>query len=814
MIATWIILSATLSLEPSSAQGLTLRIDPDDIGISKMIPKVNDRVTLLVPVVNTGPQPVAARCILRGQVTHDNGMQTNLGAQDVVVELQPGGKQDIALTWQPNETGFYGLIFRLTREGKELAQAEFGPVAVTAHDLYFVWFGTPREFRWCNVPTTVKAEDASWWLRRGAIPCHWRGGVCYKERDQSWFEEHYGSAQWIAIDEIGGPGPETDKFVAALRALKAQQPERFTAVWFMGAHQYWGDVTDVVDLFIPEVYLNYRGNNLSLFDGYLWRIRQAGVVSRTVFGLGINQIKDDDSGEVRVSPTKEDVLRQIRYIKRIAPEMPGVGFFTSYTAPEGVAEYADELCGEYFVKPLLTIVDERVTIEPGTPLHARFTIGNYGGMTAQNVTVKVTQRSREGKTLSEHDLTIRTLPVGEQRELSATLQNHKGLAIVTVEILSSPQYSLLDGRVEEPMLSQQGVAPELGTPLAVVGMVPWEGGSRMDVPVSWMLKGQYTPVRVMELEDDSSPANCPALSLTEGGCTLLRWVVTGTTASGERRYFVLLAGEEQSGIPAPILRPRPQEEGALCVQTPHYEAVLNVETDALTSLKPAGSQTELLKSPWTLHCIGHQGFGKPITVQMGGWTAITIPFESAQARGFSRYVFSSNTPAIEIERRFEPKGALAVKSAGDRCELEQRGGTYALQPGWGAPVSRGRLQNSSEYRDLLFGFLGGVPTEDNSRRAGWLEFCWEKQWDAGLGVVVAERWRDAAFASYDVTRLYDGSDWLEIVYVWGTETTLTREQTCRHFLIPHGYLDLGETSVPPAQAVWETLQRPLREIVG
>ena len=71
--------------------------------------------------------------------------------------------------------------------------------------------------------------------------------------------------------------------------------------------------------------------------------------------LGINIIRDKETKEPKVVPTKEDVLRQIRHIKRIAPDMPGIAFFTSYSAAPGVAEYADELCGEYFVKPLLTI---------------------------------------------------------------------------------------------------------------------------------------------------------------------------------------------------------------------------------------------------------------------------------------------------------------------------------------------------------------------------------------------------------------------------------------------------------------------------
>jgi len=151
---------------------------------------------------------------------------------------------------------------------------------------------------------------------------------------------------------------------------------------------------------------------------------------------------------------------------------------------------------------------------------------------------------------------------------------------------------------------------------------------------------------------------------------------------------------------------------------------------------------------------------------------------------------------------------------GEEAWWLQRGGSYALQPGVGGVIARGELRDATEYRDLLFGYLAGLPTERNATQAGWLDFSWRTAESAGLGLALAERWRDAAFGSYDVTRLYDGADWLEITYVWGAETTLAREQVCRYFLIRHSRLDMAITPVPPARAVWETLHDPVRLVPG
>ena len=62
------------------------------------------------------------------------------------------------------------------------------------------------------------------------------------------------------------------------------------------------------------------------------------------------------------------------------------------------------------------------------------------------------------------------------------------------------------------------------------------------------------------------------------------------------------------------------------------------------------------------------------------------------------------------------------------------------------------------------------------------------------------------YLNYDVTRLYDASDWLEVLYLWGKEKTFVRPQISCVYLIPHRRLDFTDPAViPPAQTVWQQI---------
>jgi hypothetical protein len=155
---------------------------------------------------------------------------------------------------------------------------------------------------------------------------------------------------------------------------------------------------------------------------------------------------------------------------------------------------------------------------------------------------------------------------------------------------------------------------------------------------------------------------------------------------------------------------------------------------------------------------------------------------------------------------------MKVTVSAEGCGLRQRGGVYALQPGVGGPIRRGQLRDSSDYCDLLFGYLGASPSPDNARLAGWFDCAFAQDGGGGLGVALERRWEAAhSDVGYDVTRYYDGSDGLSVLNLWGKELAVRAPQTQIVYLLPHGPLALDQpTVVGPAQRLWIHLQTRAR----
>ena len=147
--------------------------------------------------------------------------------------------------------------------------------------------------------------------------------------------------------------------------------------------------------------------------------------------------------------------------------------------------------------------------------------------------------------------------------------------------------------------------------------------------------------------------------------------------------------------------------------------------------------------------------------------------------------------------------------------MHQQGGSFALQRGVGALVQRGELNDGKDYRDLLFGYLGGGPSPHNADKCGWIDFSFREDLRAGMGVAIERRWEAAKSKSYDVTRLYDASDYIQILNLWKSEITITEPQTQIVYLLPHTYVDMTDEAVnPPAKTLWDNVHNRCVEAVG
>jgi hypothetical protein len=142
----------------------------------------------------------------------------------------------------------------------------------------------------------------------------------------------------VCIDEFGFDfGGETDRKTAEVLAeTKRRKPELSIAVW-----QMRGPIPQVLadayrkfaDLVMMECYVGDKQN-------YWWIITQVhaarmhGLLPQSIVYLGLGQ---------EWARTQEELEQQIRFVRLIAPESPGIGFFAP-DAPSELIAYADELC--------------------------------------------------------------------------------------------------------------------------------------------------------------------------------------------------------------------------------------------------------------------------------------------------------------------------------------------------------------------------------------------------------------------------------------------------------------------------------------
>ena len=153
----------------------------------------------------------------------------------------------------------------------------------------------------------------------------------------------------VSIDEFGFDfGGQTDqKSAQILRQAKRLRPNLALTVWEMRgpipkvlAEAY----QDVADLVMMECYV---GSSKS----YWWiatqvqAARMHGLLPKTIVALGLG--KGGNPGE-DWAQTNEELEQQIRFVRLIAPESPGIGFFSGTPA---LYAKADELCSRYFDIP-------------------------------------------------------------------------------------------------------------------------------------------------------------------------------------------------------------------------------------------------------------------------------------------------------------------------------------------------------------------------------------------------------------------------------------------------------------------------------
>lgn len=222
----------------------------------------------------------------------------------------------------------------------------------------------------------------------------------------------------VMVDEFGFDygGLMDQKAAKILRQTKLQKPDLSLVVYEMRgpipevlAETY----RDVADLVMFESYVHNQ-RSYWWIASQVWSARRYGILPKTIIVLGVG--KGGNPGE-DWAETKEELEQQIRFVRAIAPESPGVGFFGG--TPELLAS-ADALCTHYFHLPTNgsglppevreiaqtfsrrydkpTLVASPSFVEPnfkedgnglGEPVVMRPYIINLGDTDAKNVTVRL-----------------------------------------------------------------------------------------------------------------------------------------------------------------------------------------------------------------------------------------------------------------------------------------------------------------------------------------------------------------------------------------------------------------------------------------
>lgn len=363
---------------------------------------------------------------------------TGNGGQIYAAAVSSSGDRAVA-SWLPEETGFYRVTFQSSSLG--MVSLEF---PVVWRDMHFIAWPPPErsdadKYRYLpqyivltGRPGEGGVDDVPFWKENGCRTLSYvflpRGKVDMERAENEVIDELV--AQWSAplqqgfdgifIDEFGMyPKAESrvifNRAAKALVKLRQQQPEMVIFPANAGALLAEQAIVynDAGAMALLETYPTCYTRSFATHDVRAYIDRNVDVARNTdltfyeanprhgaIILLGLNGLTSFI--EEPYVPQLEDL---VRYIKKTAAEMPGIGFYTSGSVREHLADsgqlaVADRLCHDYYIKP---VVDLRAIYfscyapAAGVPLDVLLEVHNLGGMDARDVKVALYARKAGGE---------------------------------------------------------------------------------------------------------------------------------------------------------------------------------------------------------------------------------------------------------------------------------------------------------------------------------------------------------------------------------------------------------------------------------
>lgn len=442
-----------------------------EFSISRAIPVEGEKITLGIEIKNQAEKQLDNVGV--EFLVEKDKQTTNILSRELK-GLVPGKAETIEAVWVPETNGLYELSV-IVKSGKEMTVFT-RQVPVVVKKLYFCWWGAPLETCYVNIALAGETkEGAEGWKKRGVIPCLWKGKQKVSAEDfVKYLEGGFDKipAEGIMFDEIGWyeKTPYIENMLQGFKDFKKKHPEIPTFVYVPGSlkpelcniaeNPYRKE--GAVDLLMLEAYFNYQVPEFNsytrqaYFDQRINMARDYDVLTSSIMILGIN----DRPGIYTTTP--EDLEDQFVYIRKHAPEMPGIGFFKS---PSPVDKFADELVFKYFISPVVTSWDRDILFSNHSPkageeITVFANLYNIGGMDASNVKAKFSAGDPEygGRQIGEEihiaKLSAKSgVPPGAIKISTRWKPAKKGNQTIFLELsCDDPAVTILDGKVQRTIL--------------------------------------------------------------------------------------------------------------------------------------------------------------------------------------------------------------------------------------------------------------------------------------------------------------------------------------------------------------------------
>lgn len=212
--------------------------------------------------------------------------------------------------------------------------------------------------------TFARSSDWQYWNKRGGIASK---GVVH----QAFLRQNIDEAAdyltkldfgdnpnpMIDIDELGWDfdGGIDQHSMEILKATHNKRPSLKIAVWQMRgpvAPKLAAVYRNIVELVMMETYVDLNDSWMIAFQ--LQAARLNGLLKKSLVALGLGKESDDKGGD-RWTQTAEELEQQIRLIRFVAPESPGVAFFGKWKLKENncplTGKQLDEICGRFLEIP-------------------------------------------------------------------------------------------------------------------------------------------------------------------------------------------------------------------------------------------------------------------------------------------------------------------------------------------------------------------------------------------------------------------------------------------------------------------------------